>query len=188
MAAFARYRPTPSATHLRIPQRFKYQHIRMKGLIRSALGAPPGGGTSVSSGMGLGMGIGLGMGDTMLANRGLALGMMGAPLSASQERFPDSAGIGGFGPLSAGLEAGTGSRRPSGIAMNGAGGGNAASTSASASASGASAGAGAGAGTGAGTGTASASASGAGPRQILPGQLPGPGQAKKNSASVGVVS
>jgi len=173
MAAFARYRPTPSAIHARIPQRFKYQHIRMKGLIRSALGAPLGGGTSVFGGLGLGMGmgIGLGMSDTMSGNRGFALGMMGAPPSASQERYPDSAGsLGGFGPLNTGLDGGAGSRRPSGIMTNGAGGGTASSSIAS------------------GVGTSTSAGAGAGPRQILPGQLPGPGQARKNSVSVGAAS
>ncbi|KAH9866788.1 hypothetical protein J1614_008481 [Plenodomus biglobosus] len=158
MAAFARYRPTPSATHIRVPQRFKYQHIRMKGLIRSALGAPPGGGGSIFNGMGMGMG------DSMGTSRGLALGMMGAPISATQERFPDSAGLGGFGPLSAGLDSSTGSRRPSAINMNAGGAG------------------------GPGGGGGGAGGAGGGPRQILPGQLPGPGQARKSSVSVGGAS
>lgn len=135
MAALARHRPRPLATYTQVSQRSKYQYIRMKGLIRSALGAPPGGGSSLYSGMG----------DGMNPGRGLTLGMMGAPMSASTERFPESAGLGGFGqPLSAGLDSGAGSRRPSAIGMS------------------------------------------AGPRQILPGQLPGPGQQRKNSmASVG---
>lgn len=181
MAAFARYRPTPSATHVRIPQRFKYQHIRMKGLIRSALGAPVGSGASVFSGLGLGLGMGMGMGDLMNGNRVFPLGMMGTPLSAGQERFPDSAGgLGGFGSLNTGLEGGTGSRRPSGITMSGTGGGNATSNPTS------STGANTGAGTGSGAGASSSAGAGAGagPRQILPGQLPGPGQARKNSASI----
>ncbi|KAI8942253.1 hypothetical protein NX059_000334 [Plenodomus lindquistii] len=149
MAAFARYRPTPSATHVRVPQRFKYQHIRMKGLIRSALGAPPGsGGGTIFTGMGLGgpMGMGDAMGTS--SSRGLSLGMM--PGSASQERFSESA----FGPLSASLDSAAGSRRASAIGMGGAGAGG-------------------------GTG---------GPRQILPGQLPGPGQARKSSVAVGAAS
>lgn len=133
MAALARHRPRPLATYTHVSQRSKYQYIRMKGLIRSALGAPPGGGGSIYSGMG----------DSMNTGRGMALGMMGAPMSASTERFPDSAGLGGFGqPMSAGLD-GAGSRRPSAIGMNGGG-----------------------------------------PRQILPGQLPGP-QRKGSMASVG---
>jgi len=116
----------------------------MKGMIRSALGAPPGGGGSIFSSMSNG-------GDSMNTGRGLALGMFGMggmgsgnPMSASAEQFPQSAGF----PLSAGLDSGAGSRRPS--VMGGLG-------------------------------------SAGGPRQILPGQLPGPGaQARKGSmASVG---
>jgi SAGA-associated factor 73 len=116
----------------------------MKGMIRSALGAAPGGGGSLYSGMGAGT-------DGMNTGRGLALGMFGmggmssgGPMSATNEQFPQSAGF----PLSAGLEGGAGSRRPS--VMGGLG-------------------------------------SASGPRQILPGQLPGPGaQARKSSmASVG---
>jgi SAGA-associated factor 73 len=77
----------------------------------------------------------------MTAGRGLALGMMGAPTSATNENFPQSAGFGA--PLSAGLDSGSGSRRPSAIGNGGA-------------------------------------------RQILPGQLPGPGQQRKGSmASIG---
>ena len=125
MAALSRHRPRPMATYTHTSQRSKYQYIRMKGMIRSALGAPPGGGGSMFSG-----------GDNMSTGRGMALGMMGAPLSATNEHFPQSAGFGA--PLSAGLDGGAGSRRPSAI----------------------------------GTG---------GPRQILPGQLPGPGQQRKGS-------
>ena len=139
MAALARHHPRPLATYTHVSQRSKYQYIRMKGMIRSALGAPPGGG-SIFSGMTAG-------GDGMTAGRGLALGMMGAPMSATNEHFPQSAGgMSGFGaPLSAGLDGGAGSRRPSTMSMSG------------------------------------------GPRQILPGQLPGPGQQRKGSmASVGV--
>jgi SAGA-associated factor 73 len=132
MAALARHRPRPMATYTHIDQRSKYQYIRMKGMIRSALGVPPGGGGSMFSGMTPG-------GDNMTAGRGLALGMMGAPTSATNEHFPQSAGFGA--PLSAALDGGSGSRRPSAI-------GNA--------------------------------------RQILPGQLPGPGQQRKGSmASIG---
>ncbi|CBX97515.1 hypothetical protein LEMA_P106460.1 [Plenodomus lingam JN3] len=163
MAALSRYRPTPSATHIHIPQRFKYQHIRMKGLIRSALGAPPGGGGSIFSGMGMGLGLGDGMGSS---RGGLGLGMMGAPASASQDRFPDSAGLAGFGPLSAGLDGGTASRRPSAINVNG----------------------GTGTGGGGAGGGGSGGGGGGGPRQILPGQLPGPGQARKSSVGVGGVA
>ncbi|CAA9963465.1 SCA7 domain containing protein [Pyrenophora teres f. maculata] len=133
MAALARHRPRPLATYTHTSQRSKYQYIRMKGLIRSALGAPPGGGGSMYSGGA----------DNMSTGRGMGLGMMGAPLSATNEHFPQSAGF--SAPLSAGLDGGSGSRRQSAI---GGGGG--------------------------------------GPRQILPGQLPGPGQQRKGSmASVG---
>lgn len=116
----------------------------MKGMIRSALGAPPGGGNNLFSGMGNGA-------DGMNGGRGLSLGLFGmggmggaGPMSASAEQFPQSAGF----PLSAGLDSGAGSRRPS--VMSGMG-------------------------------------STGGPRQILPGQLPGPSaQARKSSmASVG---
>jgi SAGA-associated factor 73 len=112
----------------------------MKGMIRSALGAPPGGGSGMFSSMTPGA-------DGMNASRGLALGMFsmgsGGPISATNEQFPQSASF----PLSAGLDTGGGSRRPSLM----------------------------------GLGSAS------GPRQILPGQLPGPGaQVRKGSmASVG---
>lgn len=152
MAALGRHHPRPLATYTHISQRSKYQYIRMKGLIRSALGAPPGGGGgggggSIYSGMTPGA-------DGMSSARGLSLGIMGAPMSATNEHFPQSAGgMSGFGaPLGAGLDhpGGAGSRRPSTIAMPGGAGGG-------------------------------------GPRQILPGQLPGPGQSRKSSmASVGV--
>ncbi|QRD04017.1 hypothetical protein JI435_138740, partial [Parastagonospora nodorum SN15] len=144
MAALARHRPRPLATYTHVSQRSKYQYIRMKGMIRSALGAPPGGGGTLYSGMGVGT-------DGVSASRGLALGMFGmggmgsgGPMSATNEQFPQSAGF----PLSAGLDGGASSRRPS--VMSGLG-------------------------------------SAGGPRQILPGQLPGPGaQARKSSmASVG---
>ncbi|OAK97245.1 SCA7-domain-containing protein [Phaeosphaeriaceae sp. SRC1lsM3a] len=139
MAALARHRPRPMATYTHVSQRSKYQYIRMKGMIRSALGAPPGGGGSLYSGMGNGA-------DGMNGGRGLSLGMFGmggmgsgGPMSASTEQFPQSAGF----PLSAGLDGGAGSRRPS--VMGGMG-------------------------------------NAGGPRQILPGQLPGPGaQARKSS-------
>jgi SAGA-associated factor 73 len=140
MAALARHRPRPLATYTHVSQRSKYQYIRMKGMIRSALGAPPGGGGTLYSGMSSG-------GDGMNTGRGLALGMFGmggmsgsgGPMSATNEHFP----------LSAGLDGGAGSRRPSVMGLGSAGG----------------------------------------PRQILPGQLPGPGaQARKSSmASVGVL-
>jgi SAGA-associated factor 73 len=137
MAALARHHPRPLATYTHVSQRNKYQYIRMKGMIKSALGAPPGGGSSLYTGMG---GT-----DGMNTGRGLALGMFGmggmssgGPMSATAEQFPQSAGF----PLSAGLDGGAGSRRPSVMGLGSAGG----------------------------------------PRQILPGQLPGPGaQARKVS-------
>ncbi|KAF1941900.1 SCA7-domain-containing protein [Clathrospora elynae] len=110
MAALARHRPRPMATYTHTSQRSKYQYIRMKGMIRSALGAPPGGGGSMFSGMTPG-------GDSMNTGRGLALGMMGAPMSATGEQFPQSTGFGA--PLSAGLDGGAGSRRPSTIGIGG---------------------------------------------------------------------
>jgi SAGA-associated factor 73 len=142
MAALSRHRPRPLATYTQVSQRSKYQYIRMKDMIRSALGTPPGGG--MFSGMTPG-------GDGMGGNRGLTLGMMGAPpSSATAENFPSSGGgMSNFGtPLSAGLDNHMGgSRRPSTMGM--ANGGN-------------------------------------GPRQILPGQLPGPGpNQRKSSLSVG---
>jgi SAGA-associated factor 73 len=138
MAALARHRPKPLASYTHVSQRSKYQYIRMKGMIRSALGAPPGGGGGLFSGM-------TGGADGMNSGRPLALGMFalggmgsGGPMSASTEQFPQSAGF----PLSAGLDGGAGSRRPSVMGLGSAGG----------------------------------------PRQILPGQLPGPGaQARKAS-------
>jgi len=132
MAALARHKPRPIATYAHVSQRSKYQYIRMKDMIRSALGTPPvaspfGNPPSATDGSGM----------------GLRLGMMGAPPSATSDGFPGSAGMGGF-PMSAGLDGGMG-RRPSGLMANNGG---------------------------------------AGPRQILPGQLPGPGQ-RKSSLSVG---
>ncbi|EUC44906.1 hypothetical protein COCMIDRAFT_97038 [Bipolaris oryzae ATCC 44560] len=106
MAALGRHRPRPMATYTHTSQRSKYQYIRMKGMIRSALGAPPGGGGSMFSG-----------GDNASTGRGMGLGMMGAPLSATNEHFPQSAGFGA--PLSAGLDSGAGSRRQSTISSGG---------------------------------------------------------------------
>lgn len=105
MAALGRHRPRPMATYTHTSQRSKYQYIRMKGMIRSALGAPPGGGSLFSGG------------DNASTGRGMALGMMGAPLSATNEHFPQSAGFGA--PLSAGLDSGSGSRRQSTISSGG---------------------------------------------------------------------
>jgi SAGA-associated factor 73 len=141
MAALARHRPRPLATYTHVSQRSKYQYIRMKGMIRSAFGAPTTGGGTIFSGM-------TQPADGMIAGRGLALGMFGmgglgsgGPMSASTEQFPQSAGF----PLSASLDGGAGSRRQSVMGPGSAGG----------------------------------------PRQILPGQLPGPGaQARKSSIVV----
>jgi SAGA-associated factor 73 len=145
MAALARHRPRPLATYTHVSQRSKYQFVRMKGMIRSALGAPPGGS---SGGGGFFSGFPMGGNDGMNTSRGLAMGMFGS-MTPSGEQFPQSAGF----PLSASLDGGAGSRRQSVMGMGSANGGG-----------------------------------GGGPRQILPGQLPGPGaQARKSSmASVGV--
>lgn len=147
MAALTRYRPRPTATFTHVSQRSKYQYIRMKDMLRSAFGGPTHGGSmfgNVTPGA-----------DGMNVSRGMSLGLMGAPNSATTENFPGSAGgMGTFPPpLSAGLDGPpggslAGSRRQSSISM------------------------------GAPPGT--------GPRQILPGQLPGPGpqQRKGSIASV----
>ncbi|ORY10468.1 SCA7, zinc-binding domain-domain-containing protein [Clohesyomyces aquaticus] len=146
MAALARHRPRPLATFTPVSQRSKYQYIRMKDMLRSALGAPPGG--TIFSNM-------PSNNDNMGTSRGLALGMMGAPQSATSENFPNSAGgMGGFPPpLSAGLDGSgmnPGSRRQSSINMGGS--------------------------------------SNAGPRQILPGQLPGPGPQQRKGSMASVAS
>lgn len=111
MAALARHRPRPVVTFTPISLETKYQHRRMKDMIRSCLGTPPGASIYPSNP------------DTMGAVRGLVLsnGMM--PTSATAENFPSGAGgMGSFvSPLSAGLE-GPGSRRQSAINMGGAGG------------------------------------------------------------------
>lgn len=147
MAALARHRPRPLATFTPVSQRSKYQYIRMKDMLRSALGTPLGG--SIFSNMPPG-------GDNMGTGRSLALGMMGAPSSATTENFPQSAGgMGGYAPpLSAGLDGSSsslnpGSRRQSSIGM--------------------------------------ANASN-GPRQILPGQLPGPGPQQRKGSIASVAS
>ncbi|KAF2995512.1 hypothetical protein E8E13_001227 [Curvularia kusanoi] len=134
MAALARHKPRPMASYTHVSQRSKYQYIRMKDMIRSALGAPPGA-SSV-------FGNPPGTADGANAMGGLRLGIMGAPPSASSDGFPGSAGMGGF-PMSAGLDGGM-ARRQSGMLGS----------------------------------------AGSGPRQILPGQLPGPGQ-RKSSLSAG---
>jgi SAGA-associated factor 73 len=146
MAALARHRPRPLATFTPVSQRSKYQYIRMKDMLRSALGAPPGGG-------GGSMYSAVTPSDSMSTGRSMAMGMMGAPGSATEQNFPGSAGVMGFGaPLSAGLDGpggmGSGSRRPSSIAMQ----------------------------------------SGGGPRQILPGQLPGPGPQQRKGSMASVAS
>ena len=56
-------------------------------------------------------------GDNTSTGRGMGLGMMGAPLSATNEHFPQSAGFGA--PLSAGLDSGANSRRQSTISSGG---------------------------------------------------------------------
>lgn len=145
MAALSRHRPRPLATFTPVSQRFKYQYIRMKDMLRSALGTPPGGGAGMYSAVT--------PSDSMNAGRSLAMGMMGAPGSATEQNFPGSAGGMGFStPLSAGLDGpggmGPGSRRQSSIAMQGGGG----------------------------------------PRQILPGQLPGPGPQQRKGSMASVAS
>ncbi|KAF2015518.1 SCA7-domain-containing protein [Aaosphaeria arxii CBS 175.79] len=142
MAALTRYRPRPTATFVHVPQRSKYQYIRMKDMLRSALGAPPGGGTMFSNPA---------ANPDMGANRGLSLSTMGAPNSATAENFP---GMGFSTPLSAGLDGSAGglnpgSRRQSSIGMG---------------------------------------VSGNGPRQILPGQLPGPGPQQRKGSMASVAS
>ncbi|PSN73853.1 SCA7-domain-containing protein [Corynespora cassiicola Philippines] len=147
MQALARHRPRPLTTFTPVSQRSKYQYIRMKDMVRSALGAPPG--SSMYSNVTPG-------GDNMSTSRGLALGMMGAPTSATTENFPNSAGgMGGFAPpLSAGLDGSSGSglnsRRQSSISMAGA--------------------------------------NNSGPRQILPGQLPGPVPQQRKGSIASVAS
>lgn len=148
MAALQRHRPRPMATFTPVSQRSKYQYIRMKDMLRSALGAPHGG--SIYSNVTPGA-------ENIGSGRSLALGMMGAPASATSENFPSSAGgMGGFAPpLSAGIDGpaggglNPGSRRQSSISMAGA------ST---------------------------------GPRQILPGQLPGPGPQQRKGSIASVAS
>jgi len=142
MAALARHKPRPLATYTHVSQRSKYQFVRMKGMIRSALGTPPGGSSGGGGGMFSGFPLG-GSGDGMNSARGLNMGMFGS-MTPSAEQFPQSAGF----PLSAGLDSGAGSRRPSVLGMGNANGG--------------------------------------GPRQILPGQLPGPGQQARKSSMASV--
>lgn len=148
MAALARHHPRPLATFTPVSQKSKYQYIRMKDMLRSALGVQQVG--SIYSAVT--------PSESIAAGRGLTLGMMGAPGSAAAENFPGSAGaLGGFGPpLSAGLNDPTGgglnpgSRRQSSISMG--------------------------------------APSSAGPRQILPGQLPGPGPQQRKGSMASVAS
>ncbi|KAF1961778.1 SCA7-domain-containing protein [Byssothecium circinans] len=141
MAALARYRPTPAAIFHPVSLQRKYQNVRMKDMLRSALGAPP---SSTANAM-----YSAATPSDPLSGRHLSLGMMGAPGSATAENFPNA----GFStPLSAGLD-GPVNRRQSSISGMSVGGQG-------------------------------------GPRQILPGQLPGPGpQQRKGSvaSSVGAV-
>lgn len=118
MAALTRHRPRPMATYTPVSQHSKYQYIRMKGMARSAFGAPATGGGTLFSGM-------TQPADGMNSGRGLAFGMFGmgamgsgGPMSASTEQFPQSAGF----PLSAGLDGGAGSRRQSVMGLGSAGG------------------------------------------------------------------
>ncbi|KAF2751148.1 SCA7-domain-containing protein [Sporormia fimetaria CBS 119925] len=100
MTALSRYRPAPLATFTPVSQRNKYQFIRMKDMLRSALGGPVGGGSIFGTNP-----------------NSAGLGIMGAPSSATTENFPTSAT--GFG--SAGVDASTAgamnpaSRRQSGV-------------------------------------------------------------------------
>lgn len=151
MAALTRYRPRPMATFHPVSQRAKYNHIRLKGMLRSAFSSEPGSTNSL-------FGTVTPATDNPGSGRGLSLGMMGAPGSATNENFPNSAGgMGGFAtPLSAGLEGpagggmNPGSRRQSSISMAGQ--------------------------------------NNAGPRQILPGQLPGPSPQQRKGSMASVVS
>jgi SAGA-associated factor 73 len=148
MAALARHRSRPLATFTPVSQRSKYHYIRMKDMLRSALGAPHG--ASIFSNVNAGS-------ENLGTARGLALGMMGVPQSATTENFPVSAGgMGGFAtPLSASMDgpAGgglmSGGRRPGSISMAGPTNG---------------------------------------PRQILPGQLPGPGPQQRKGSMASVAS
>ena len=142
MAVLARYRPRPAAIFTPVSLQSKYQNVRMKDMLRSALGAPPAPtANSLYSAV---------TPSDPLSGRNLSLGMMGAPNSATTENFPN-VGFGGA-PLSAGLDppvnaggSGLASRRQSSIGGINVGGG---------------------------------------PRQILPGQLPGPGpQQRKGSVA-----
>ena len=80
MAALARHRPTPVATYTPVSLSSKYQYRRMKDMLRSALGNPPG--TALLS-------------FDQNSMRGIALSGLNIPGSASTEGFP-SAGLGGF--------------------------------------------------------------------------------------------
>jgi SAGA-associated factor 73 len=111
MAALARHRPRPLVTFTPVSLQAKYQHRRMKDMLRSCLGNPPGASMHPQNP------------DTMGAVRGLALSTGIMPGSATSENFPNSAGgMGGLASsMNTALEA-QGSRRPSAINMGGAGG------------------------------------------------------------------
>lgn len=108
MAALARHRPRPVVTFTPVSLMAKYQHRRMKDMLRSCLGNPPGGTLPAFDP------------NSMGAMRGLALNGLAMPGSATAENFPQSAGgIGSFAPpLSAGLD-GQGNRRGSTMGMGG---------------------------------------------------------------------
>lgn len=162
MAALARHKPRPLAAFAPAHTRAKYQYIRMKDMIRSALGAPPGVAAAMNNPFGNPPGSAAGSDAGMLAFRS---GLMGAPPSASSEGFPGSAGLGGF-PMGGGG------------GMDGAGGGGVGTGGGLGRRQSGIMAAGGGAGGGAG-------GAGSGPRQILPGQLPGPGGQRKSSLSAG---
>ena len=121
MASIARYQPRPIVTFTPVSLTRKYQHRRMKDMLRSCLGNPPGGASQSFDPAG------------MTGMRGLGLNGLSIPGSATSEGFPGGVGAGGMGfgtgggggggggpPLSAGLD-GAGSRR--GSSAMGMGGG-----------------------------------------------------------------
>lgn len=153
MQALNRYKPRPLETYTPVSQRSKYQFIRMKDMLRSALGAPPNNGSIFSA-------VTPGGAENMGTARSLAMGMMGAPSSATNENFPNSAGgMGGYAtPMSAGLDGPSGgggmnlgSRRQSSMSIAMPPNNN-------------------------------------GPRHILPSQIPGPGQQQRKSSVASVAS
>lgn len=108
MASIARYQPRPLVTFTPVSLTRKYQHRRMKDMLRSCLGNPPGGAPQTFDP------------TSMTGMRGLGLNGLAMPGSATSEGFPG--GGMGFGapPLSAGLD-GAGSRRGSVMGMGGVG-------------------------------------------------------------------